>query len=366
MPIAQSAPSGSLLPRRRLLLLFRRAFLVLLCSLGALGGLGGLGALGALGESFLLPALLPQLLRNRLAKIRRALHRAHAGALQRLELVRRGALTAGNDGAGVTHALAGRRCDARDVCNDWLADVVADELGSGLFVRTADLADHDDALGLRIVLEARQHVDEVHAAHWIAADAHASALAEAGVRRLKHSFISQRARARHDADATRLVDEARHDADLARARRDDARAVRTDEQAAVAGQRSLHFHHVVHRDAFGDAHDELDAGVGRFENRIGRVRRRHVDHADRRTRLFHCFARSVEHRQIEVLLAAAAGRHAADDFGAVRNALLGMKRTLLAREALADDARVLVDQNAHWFVLLPLRWSLPRAAATTF
>ena len=49
----------------------------------------------------------------------------------------------------------------------------------------------------------------------------------------------------------------------------------------------------------------------------------------------------------DAILAAAAGRHAADIFGAVRNALLGMKRTLLAREALADDASVLVDQNAH-------------------
>src|SRR5688500_11492291 len=132
MPIGRSVPSGSLLPRRRLFLLFRRAFLGLLCSLGALG------------ESFLLLALLPQLLRNRLAKIRRALHGAHAGALQRFEFVRRGAFTAGNDRARMTHALARRRRDTRDVGNDWLADVVADELGSGLLVRTADLADHDD------------------------------------------------------------------------------------------------------------------------------------------------------------------------------------------------------------------------------
>src|SRR5262249_56401463 len=66
-----------------------------------------LGGLGALGERFLLlaPALLPQLLCNRLAEIRRALHRPHAGALQRFELVRGSALAAGPHRARVTPPL---------------------------------------------------------------------------------------------------------------------------------------------------------------------------------------------------------------------------------------------------------------------
>ena len=45
----------------------------------------------------------------------------------------------------------------------------------------------------------------------------------------------------------------------------------------------------------------------------------------------------VEHRQVEVLLAAAARRDAADELGAVLDALLGMERALLAGETLADD-----------------------------
>ena len=57
-------------------------------------------------------------------------------------------------------------------------------------------------------------------------------LAEPGVGGLAHRLVGQRARARHDADAARLVDVARHDADLALARRDDARAVRTDQARA--------------------------------------------------------------------------------------------------------------------------------------
>ncbi len=41
--------------------------------------------------------------------------------------------------------------------------------------------------------------------------------------------------------------------------------------------------------------------------------------------------------------AALAGRHAADELGAVVERLLGMERALLAGEALRDDFRVLVD-----------------------
>ena len=36
-------------------------------------------------------------------------------------------------------------------------------------------------------------------------------------------------------------------------------------------------HHVEHRNAFGDADDERDAGVDRFQDGIGGERRRHID-----------------------------------------------------------------------------------------
>ena len=96
--------------------------------------------------------------------------------------------------------------------------------------------DHDDAFGLRVALEELDDVDEVHAAHRIAADADAAALPEAVVGGLEHRLVGQRARARDDADAAGLVDEARHDADLAFARRDDAGAIRTDQARAGAQQ----------------------------------------------------------------------------------------------------------------------------------
>src|SRR5262249_46354561 len=147
--------------------------------------------------------------------------------------------------------------------------------------------------------------------------------------------------------------------DLAFIRGDDARAVRPDQPRARAGERSLHAHHVIHGHAFGDAHDELDAGIGRFENRIRRAGRRHVDHAGRGARLAHRLLHRIEDGLTDVRLAAAARRDATDDFSAIREALFRVVRALLAGEALADHAGVSIDQNAHF-----LPFALPAMATT--
>ena len=70
-----------------------------------------------------------------------------------------------------------------------------------------------------------------------------------------HGLVGQRAAARHHADAARLVDVPRHDADLALARRDDARAVGTDQARRAALEEALDAHHIEHRNALGDADD---------------------------------------------------------------------------------------------------------------
>src|SRR5688572_2991228 len=263
----------------------------------------------------------------------------------------------------MAHALARRRGHARDVGHHGPGHVAADEIGRGFLVRAADLAHHDDALGLRIAFEQLEHVDEVHAANRVTADAHAGALAEPGVGGLENGLIGERAGARHDADAALLVDEARHDADLALARRDDARAVRPDEPRARARERGLHAHHVVDRDALGDAHHELDAGIGCLEDGIRCKRGGHVDHAGGGASLVDRLGHGVEHGQIEMLLTATAGRDTADHLRAVLDALFGMEGALLAGEALADHARVLVDENAH--VLLFAYFFGPAASETT-
>ena len=54
--------------------------------------------------------------------------------------------------------------------------------------------------------------------------------------------------------------------------------------------------HVLHRDALGDAHDEVDAGVGRLEDRLGREPRRHEDHRRVGARFPDRVGDGVEHR----------------------------------------------------------------------
>ena len=100
-------------------------------------------------------------------------------------------------------------------------------------------------------------------------------------------------------------------------------------------QRALHPHHVEHRNALGDADDERDPGVDRFQDRVGGEGRRHVDHAERRRRSRDGFGDGVEDRQVEMRRAAFAGRDAADHLGAVGDRLLGMEACPGAGDALA-------------------------------
>src|SRR6201994_2766933 len=249
----------------------------------------------------------------------------------------------------MAHAAARRRGDAGDEADHRLLGlVVLDEVRRVFFRRAADLADHDDGLGFRIAQEHLQHLDMLGALDRIAADADAGGLAEADRRRLRHRFIGQRAGARHDADLAAAMDVAGHDADLAFAGRDHAGTVRSDETRLRALQRALYLHHVEHRDALGDADGKRNLRVDRFEDRIGRIGRRHIDRrrgcAGRLARLAH----RVEHGQAEMRCAAFAGRSAADHLGAIGDGLLGMEGALVAGEALGDDLGVLVDENGHF------------------
>ena len=63
-------------------------------------------------------------------------------------------------------------------------------------------------------------------------------------------------------------------------------------------------------------------------------------------------------------LARLARRDAADHLRAVFEAALGMKLADLAGDALADDARVFVDQNAHGVELVGAKISV-RSQLTT-
>ena len=211
-----------------------------------------------------------------------------------------------------------------------------EERGAVLFGSPADLADHDDRLGLVVGEEHFEHFDKVRAVDRVAANPDAGRLAEPDRGRLRHRLISQGARARHDADLAAPVDMARHDADLALVGGDDAGAVRPDQPSLGAGQAALDPHHVEDRDALGDADDKRDFGIDRFEDRVGGKGRRHIDDAGVAPGFGARLVNRVEHRQIEMAGPAFSRGDAADHLGAVGDRLLGVKRALRAGEALAQ------------------------------
>src|ERR1700726_1930825 len=97
-----------------------------------------------------------------------------------------GAGAAGDDGAGMAHAPARRRGGAGDEADHRLLGLAALHEVRGPFLarpgRPADLANHDDRLGLLVLEEELEAVDEIGAVDGIAADADAARLAEAGRR----------------------------------------------------------------------------------------------------------------------------------------------------------------------------------------
>ena len=181
----------------------------------------------------------------------------------------RRALAAGDDRARMAHALARRRGHAGDEADHRLSHVGLDPARAVFLVGAADLADHDHRFGLRIVVEHLHHVEVLQAVDRVAADADARRLAEAELHQLADRFVGQRARARHHADAALLVDVARHDADLDFVGRDHAGAVGTDQQRLAALHPVAGADHVAHRDAFGDADDQIELGIDRLVDRGG-------------------------------------------------------------------------------------------------
>src|SRR3954453_13746459 len=307
-------------------------------------------------------SLFPHLFYLR-AHLARRLHDVNPGIFERRHLLGGRAFAAADDRAGVAHAAA-RRCGLPgDERNDRLGHIRLHERRRFLLGRPADLADHDDRFGGIVLLERGQTIDEVRARQRIATDADRGRLAE--VTRLTDCFVRQRSGARDDADRTGTMDVSRHDADLRLARRDDAGAVRSDEtrrrlaRRGVARVRLLQvvvrLDHVVDRNAFRDADDQLHPGVRGFHHRVGRERRRHEDERAIRARFFARLAHAVEDRKAFVRRAALARRHAADDLRAVVAALNRVKGSFTSGDALNDDFGVLVCPDRHLIDLSPLR-----------
>ena len=131
----------------------------------------------------------------------------NACRVERCDLIRRRALAAGDDGAGVAHALARRRLTPCDEGGDGLVrHVFLDPLRRVLLGRAADLTDDEDGVGVGVVLKELERVDEVRALDGVAADADGGRLADARVRELERRLVGEGAGARDESDVTGLAD----------------------------------------------------------------------------------------------------------------------------------------------------------------
>src|SRR3954447_9585580 len=272
---------------------------------------------------------------------------AHAARLERLLLGRGGARGARDDRAGVAHRLAGRGREAGDVGDDGFEDVLGDVLGGLLLGRAADLAAHHDQLGLGVVLEQGDDVDEARAGDRVAADADDARVAEAALGELVADLVGQRARARDDADVALPEERRGDDPDVGLARREHAWAVRADQARAPALEVVVDAQLVVGRNALGDRDDQLDAGVLGLEDRVGGEARRDEDHRRVGAGLGDGVVERVEDRDPLAVLAALARRDAGHHARAVVAVVERVERALAPGDAGGAELRAVVDEDAH-------------------
>ena len=127
-------------------------------------------------------------------------------------------------------------------------------------------------------------------------------------------------------------------------------AVGAQEPRLLPFQVAHHHRRIAYGDALRDADDERYAGVSGFEDGVGGERRWHEDERDVRAGLGDGLLHAVEDRNlVHEALAALAGGNARDEVGAVGHAALGVEAALAPGDALHQQARVLVHQNAHCY-----------------
>src|SRR5579884_4063157 len=139
-----------------------------------------------------------------------------------------------------------------------------------------------------------------------------------------------------------------HDADLAFAGRDHARAVWADQsRCRFRLQIGPHADHIVHRDALRDAHHQRQTSISGFHNGIGCKRRRDKNYRRVGARGSDAFAHGVKDRTIQMLLPAFAGRRSAHHFCSVVDRLLGVESTFAPGETLKQNLGVFVNEYTH-------------------
>src|SRR6266542_3947860 len=317
--------------------------------LGAARGPDGTGDGRPCGPVPNAPVLAVDRLHRKQGGLGRVAADLHPGGLERLRLGLGRAARAGDDRAGVPHAPARGCLEAGDVGDHRLGHPFGHEAGGLLLLVAADLADHHHRLGLRVGLEAGQHVDEVRPDHRVAADAHRGGLPDPGLGHLVHHLVGERAGAGDQAHRPAVGDLAGDDADVGLAGRDHPGAVGPDQRDALGAHVVPRPGHVEHGDVLGDQHDRADAGVDRLVERVDREAGGHEDQRGVGAALGDRVGHGVEHRDALDLLAGLARRDAGDHVGAVGAVAQRVEAALAAGEALDDEPGVGVDEDGHGY-----------------
>src|SRR5690349_13205605 len=288
-----------------------------------------------------------------------------AGLLQGFLLGLRRARGTRDDRAGVPHRLALRGGEPGHVADDRLGLVLVDAGSGPLLGVAADLADHHDGVGLRVLLERLQAVDVRGPDHRVAADADRGG--EADVAQLVHHLVGQRAGLGDQPDAPLAGDVGRDDAGVRLAGRGDARTVRPDDPGPVARGAGAcpELGRVVHRDALGDHDAQRDLRLDRLDHRVLGAGRRHEHHRHVRAGRGHGVADRAEHRDVGAVqvdgLARLARVGAADDPGPRGQHARAVLAALGAGDALDHDPALAGQEDGHPYA--PFASSAARRAA---
>src|SRR3954468_19031184 len=165
--------------------------------------------------------------------IRRPPHNSDPRLLEGRQFFLSGAGGPGDDGTRIPHPPPLRRGLAGNEAYDRLRDPLADEGGRPLLVGAADLADHDNGVGIRIVLKGVETRDEIGANDRVSTDANAGALADTVSGELVHDFIGERTASRDESHPSRSADVAWNDSNFGGARGDQARTVGSNQPRSV-------------------------------------------------------------------------------------------------------------------------------------
>src|SRR5215831_4792813 len=253
------------------------------------------------------------------------------------------ALPAGDNGAGMPHAPS-RRCSLPGhKAYDRFGDVLRDVGGGVFFCSATDLADQDHGIGFRILLKLLETLDKRQASYRIPANADTGGLANTACRELGHGFIGQGATPGYHAYPSRLMNMGRHNTHFRLAWGDHAGAIGTNQDDIFPCHIAPYQQHIADGNAIGDAHDQPDASLHRFQNRIRRKRPRHKDERSICTRIGYCFDYTIEQRTPQSRATATSRMHTTDKAGTILDRLLGMEPALTAHP-LDQQAGVLLHQ----------------------